>query len=454
MESAGPETGTPLGGVPPGTRADEDMDFTSGGPELSQAELDAAAEEACKEAEEAEKSKKAQEAKDAKDAKAKAIMARMKAKTQPVGKVRICLPFHLLLDDLPATEKARARVVDAIFHSRNKDLATITNVAVISLPIAAAVRASDENAPTEYPMLEIIFATPEIAKQFMTDYPEKASAGGMVSSPAPQRVQPNGGRPIFKQVRFVRWPRDECGLKPGVAIWMCLAGYEINIPTITHTIGAHDGVVARGYLPNPSPLLLKADEPAKRELAEFLECFTGWEQAPQLLSLRKNLVPRDGGSINGADTLIPQGVFIDVLVKEGMVINVFPANLPENGNIRWALDDVLVLDFFHEIGAQPRPQQTSKRERKMLAFSQGQGDAPGPNDRHQRRKEGKKIALAGGKHNLPCKYYQQGSCRSGEFCKFMHVDDATAYARGESSGALGPQIAEIGEIGFGGGPMD
>eukprot|EP00966_Prymnesium_polylepis_P237103 5483951-Prymnesium_polylepis.1 len=72
---------------------------------------------------------------------------------------------------------------------------------------------------------------------------------------------------------------------------MCLAGFEINIPTITHTIGAHDGLVARAYLPNPSPLLLKADEPAKRdrELADLLDCFAGWEQAPQLLSLRKNL---------------------------------------------------------------------------------------------------------------------------------------------------------------------
>jgi hypothetical protein len=126
----------------------------------------------------------------------------------------------------------------------------------------------------------------------------------MVSSSALQR-KPNGGKAVFMQVRYVRWPRDECGMKPGVAIWMCLAGFEINIPTITHTIGAHEGLVACAYLPNPSPLLLKADEPAKRELAELLDYFAGCEQAPQLLSLRKNLVPRDGGSLNGADTLIP-----------------------------------------------------------------------------------------------------------------------------------------------------
>jgi hypothetical protein len=56
-----------------------------------------------------------------------------------------------------------------------------------------------------------------------------------------------------------------------------------------------------------------------------------------------------------------------VLVKEGMVIDVFPADLPENGNFRWALDDVRVLDFFHEVDAQPRPpysSTSSKRERK------------------------------------------------------------------------------------------
>ena len=223
----------------------------------------------------------------------------------------------------------------------------------------------------------------------MTDYPEKDVGGQMVSSSALQR-KPNGGKAVFMQVRYVRWPRDECGMKPGVAIWMCLAGFEINIPTITHTIGAHEGLVARAYLPNPSPLLLKADEPAKRELAELLDCFAGWEQAPQLLSLRKNLVPRDGGSLNGADTLIPQGVFIDVLVKDEMVINVFPANLPENGNIRWALDEVHVLDFFHDVGTQPRPQQSSKRERKMLAYSQGARDEPPKkDDRNQRSKEEK-----------------------------------------------------------------
>eukprot|EP00966_Prymnesium_polylepis_P242603 5610153-Prymnesium_polylepis.1 len=35
------------------------------------------------------------------------------------------------------------------------------------------------------------------------------------------------------------------------------------------------------------------------------------------------------------------------------------ANLPENGNVRLALDDVHVLDFFHDVGAQPRLQQSS-----------------------------------------------------------------------------------------------
>ena len=151
MEPAEPVTGKPQGGDPPGSRADDDMDLAPSGPEPSQEALNAAAEEACKEAEEAEQLQKAQEAMDAKAAKAQMILARMKAKTQPVGKVRICLPFHLLLDDLPATEKARARVVDAIFHARNKDLSMITNVAVINLPIAAAVRATDKSAPTEYP---------------------------------------------------------------------------------------------------------------------------------------------------------------------------------------------------------------------------------------------------------------------------------------------------------------
>eukprot|EP00966_Prymnesium_polylepis_P316506 7313377-Prymnesium_polylepis.1 len=56
------------------------------------------------------------------------------------------------------------------------------------------------------------------------------------------------------------------------AVWLCLAGFEVNIPTITHTIGAHDGLVARAFLRNPSPLILKADEPAKCELAELLDC--------------------------------------------------------------------------------------------------------------------------------------------------------------------------------------
>eukprot|EP00966_Prymnesium_polylepis_P215814 4997102-Prymnesium_polylepis.1 len=63
-------------------------------------------------------------------------------------------------------------------------------------------------------MLEIVFATPEVAKQFMTDYPEKDVGGGMASSSVLQR-KPNGGKAIFMQVRYVRWPRDECGTKPG-----------------------------------------------------------------------------------------------------------------------------------------------------------------------------------------------------------------------------------------------
>mmetsp|Transcript_34375 Transcript_34375/g.86327 ORF Transcript_34375/g.86327 Transcript_34375/m.86327 type:complete len:88 (+) Transcript_34375:189-452(+) len=61
------------------------MDLVLGGTEPSQEALNAAAEEACKEVEEAEKLQKAQEATDAKAAKAKMILARMKAKTQPVG---------------------------------------------------------------------------------------------------------------------------------------------------------------------------------------------------------------------------------------------------------------------------------------------------------------------------------------------------------------------------------
>ena len=76
-----------------------------------------------------------------------------------------------------------------------------------------------------------------------------------------------------------------------------------------------------------------------------------------------SLVPRDSGSLNGTDSLIPQGVFIDVLVKDGMTIEVFPADLPENGNIRWALDAVLVLDFFHDEGAASR----ARRPRRSVS---------------------------------------------------------------------------------------
>ena len=84
MEPAEPVTGKPQGGDPPGSRADDDMDLAPSGPEPSQEALNAAAEEACKEAEEAEQLQKAQEAMDAKAAKAQIILARMKAKTQPV----------------------------------------------------------------------------------------------------------------------------------------------------------------------------------------------------------------------------------------------------------------------------------------------------------------------------------------------------------------------------------
>ena len=101
-----------------------------------------------------------------------------------------------------------------------------------------------------------------------------------------------------------------------------------------------------------------------------------------------------------------------------------------------------------EVDAQPRPQTSSKRERKMIADS-----PPKKDDCNQRRKDEKKAIAAGGKQNVSCKFWQQGSCRSGDCCKFAHVD-ATEYARGETSGVLGPQIAEVGEITFGGGGMD
>eukprot|EP00966_Prymnesium_polylepis_P325412 7381402-Prymnesium_polylepis.1 len=171
------------------------------------------------------------------------------------------------------------------------------------------------------------------------------------------------GKPRFMQVRYIRWSHNECGIQPGSAIWFCLAGYEVNISTILHTIWEHDGLVARAYLPNPSALLLKADKVAKNELADLLSCFAAWEEALELISLRKNMVPRDGGFLNGADSLIPQGVFINVLVKDGMTIEVFPADLPENGNIRWALDAVLVLDFFHDEGAASR----ARRPRRSVS---------------------------------------------------------------------------------------
>eukprot|EP00966_Prymnesium_polylepis_P181218 4197280-Prymnesium_polylepis.1 len=91
------------------------MELTPGEVKTSQAALDAAAEEACAEAEEADRRQQAQENINAKAAKAQAILAHEEAKTQPVGKVRVCLPFHLLLDDLPATEKARyLRAVQAV----------------------------------------------------------------------------------------------------------------------------------------------------------------------------------------------------------------------------------------------------------------------------------------------------------------------------------------------------
>eukprot|EP00966_Prymnesium_polylepis_P155549 3593031-Prymnesium_polylepis.2 len=81
------------------------------------------------------------------------------------------------------------------------------------LPIATAVRKSDESAPTDYPMLELIFPSPEAAKSFMTDYPSKDGGGRLVSTASPAQRQAH----VHAGALYIRCPHNERGIQPGPA---------------------------------------------------------------------------------------------------------------------------------------------------------------------------------------------------------------------------------------------
>ena len=211
-------------------------------------------------------------------------------------------------------------------------------------------------------------------------------------------------------------------------------------------------MVVRAYLPHASQLaaLLITGPGPVADVVSLLEIF--WEQAVPVLGVRKNMIPRDGGSVQGADVLIPQGLVIDVLIKDGSNISYYPADLPGNGMLRWALEGVRTLSFFHEPGAAPQPQD--RAHKRMLGFVAGTSDKPpAQSDRLQRRKEKKRIEGNGGKENTPCRFFSEaGVCRKGAFCQFAHVgsgackgDDGGGGQRavGESSGAPGPMIHEL-----------
>eukprot|EP00966_Prymnesium_polylepis_P223759 5177174-Prymnesium_polylepis.1 len=94
----------------------------------------------------------------------------------------------------------------------------------------------------------------------------------MTGEPAPlsgkaEVLAPRPGLNTLKQVRYQIWDRRDCGIQPGAAVLYALEGYEKLIPTITHTLGEHEGMVVRAYLPHPSPaLLMTAPGPARNIL--------------------------------------------------------------------------------------------------------------------------------------------------------------------------------------------
>jgi hypothetical protein len=157
---------------------------------------------------------------------------RMKAPQQ--GKVRVILPFPLLLDDTPQGDKLRARIIDSLLCARNKSVAMLANATVIQMPIAAAVRVVGEVVNQYYPMLELQFASKQTAIDFISGEPAPLSGKAEVLPPQP-------GKNTLKQVRYQIWDRRECGILPGAAVWYALEGYEKLIPTITHTLGEHEG---------------------------------------------------------------------------------------------------------------------------------------------------------------------------------------------------------------------
>ena len=395
------------------------------------------------EATRAEALARAEEAMKVKQAKTEALLKKMRVKAPQQGKVRVILPFQLLLDDTTQGDKVRARVVDTLFSARQKNIATLMNAAVVQLPIAAAVRAVGEVVQQSYPMLELQFASKQLAIEFMTGEPPSRN-GEAEFLPPPQR-------PILKQVRYLIWDRRECGIQPGAAVWYALEGYENLVPTITHTLGEHDGMVVRAYVPHPSAALLMNGPGPQKDVEALFEIF--WDQAVPVLGVRKNMIPRDGGSVQGADILIPQGLVIDVLIKDGANITYYPADLPDNGVLRWALEGVHTLPFFHTPGDTPQPQD--RAHKRMLGYIAGTSDKPGAaSTRHQRRKEGKRIQAHGSKEKTPCKFFfEQGYCRRGDFCDFSHdpsccegggsSSEGTQRAVGESSGKPGPEIYEI-----------
>eukprot|EP00966_Prymnesium_polylepis_P093245 2158594-Prymnesium_polylepis.1 len=62
-------------------------------------------------------------------------------------------------------------------------------------------------------------------------------------------------------------------------------------------------MVVRAYLPHPSSALLMTGPGPVADVVALLEIF--WDQAVPVLGLCNNMIPRDGGSVQGADILIP-----------------------------------------------------------------------------------------------------------------------------------------------------
>eukprot|EP00966_Prymnesium_polylepis_P052768 1222104-Prymnesium_polylepis.1 len=76
------------------------------------------------------------------------------------------------------------------------------------------------------------------------------------------------------------------------------------------------------------------------------------------------------------------------------------ADLPDNGMLCWAMEDVRTLPFFHEPGAAPQPQDRGHKLHARLHCGH-ERQAPKPpaqmSDRLKRRHEKKRIAGNGGK---------------------------------------------------------